>query len=136
MDRHRAALRVPAALRARSVWVGLALLALGAVDAGCGREGPPGESYEIVGFVVESVGEGTDGPGIGGAMVRFESDTGRTVETVSEGNGRYRIYVLSETRFGQVTASAPGYGEARETVFFDSPQRRLDLALPRLEPEP
>ncbi|GAB4203375.1 MAG: hypothetical protein OHK0013_17450 [Sandaracinaceae bacterium] len=153
MHRHRADLRVPAAprvvaRRAPAAWTSafgrarLGLLLAGLVvfwlfvsglAAGCGRAGPPGDSYEIVGLVVEAAGDGTHGPPVGGATVRFQSDTGRTAETVSEGNGRYRIYVLSDTRFGQVTATADGYREARRTVYFDTPQRRLDLALSRVE---
>jgi hypothetical protein len=122
---------MPWTLRGALAWLTLVLTV-----PSCGREGPPGESYEIVGFVVEAVGAGTDGPPIGGATVRFASDTGRTAEAVSDGNGRYRIFVLSETRFGVVTASAAGYADARATVYFDTPQRRLDLALPRVAAAP
>jgi hypothetical protein len=64
-------------------------------------------------------------------MVRFQSDTGRVAEGVSESNGRYRLFVVSETRFGQISATAAGFQEARETVFFDSPSRRVDLVLAR-----
>jgi hypothetical protein len=52
-------------------------------------------------------------------------------EGVSESNGRYRLFVVSETRFGQISATAAGFQEARETVFFDSPSRRVDLVLAR-----
>jgi hypothetical protein len=101
------------------------------MSAGCGTNAPPGEGYEIIGFVVESVGTGDDGPPIAGAMVRFQGDTGRAVEGVSESNGRYRLFIVSDSRFGQITANAAGFQEARETVFFDSPSRRVDLVLPR-----
>lgn len=101
------------------------------VSSGCGTGSPPGEAYEIIGFVVESRGTGDDGPPIAGAMVRFQSDTGRVAEGVSESNGRYRLFVVSETRFGQISATAAGFQEARETVFFDSPSRRVDLVLAR-----
>jgi len=77
------------------------------------------------------VGTGDDGPPIAGAMVRFQGDTGRAVEGVSESNGRYRLFIVSDSRFGQITANAAGFQEARETVFFDSPSRRVDLVLPR-----
>lgn len=128
MHRHRRGPRVPV--------VGAWLALFGALTA-CGTDTPPGEGYEIVGFVVESVGNGDEGPPIAGATVHFETDTGREVETTSESNGRYRLYILSDARFGQVRASAAGFVDARETVYFDTPQRRIDLALPRLaEPAP
>ena len=101
--------------------------------AGCGTNEPPGVGYELVGNIVESVGNGTDGPPIGGALVRFVGDTGRVEETTSQSNGRYRIFVVSDTRFGQLTASAAGFADARQTVYFDIPQRRVDLALPRID---
>lgn len=104
---------------------------LATLAGGCGTSAPPGEGYEIIGFVVESRGTGDDGPPIAGAMVRFQSDTGRVAEGLSESNGRYRLFVVSDTRFGQISATAAGFQEARETVFFDSPSRRVDLVLPR-----
>lgn len=116
----------------------MALASTLAATAACGPGAPPGEGYEIVGFVVESVGTGTDGPPIAGATVRFTSDTGRSAEGISESNGRYRLFLVSDTRFGQVSATATGFLEGRETVFFDSPSRRVDLALIRegTDPEP
>lgn len=129
MHRHRTLAFVPARLRALVVSASLALGTLG--HAGCGAGEPPGEGYEIVGFVVESVGTGDDGPPIAGAMVRFQSDTGRAVEGLSESNGRYRLFVVSDSRFGQITATAAGFQEGRETVFFDTTSRRVDLVLPR-----
>jgi len=129
MHRHRTPAFVPATRRAL---VGMASVLVGALmSAGCGTNAPPGEGYEIIGFVVESVGTGDDGPPIAGAMVRFQGDTGRAVEGVSESNGRYRLFIVSDSRFGQITANAAGFQEARETVFFDSPSRRVDLVLPR-----
>jgi hypothetical protein len=130
MHRHRSSGFVPALV---------GRLALGALlltmSSGCGTDAPPGEAYEIIGFVVEATGTGDDGPPIAGAMIRFQSDTGRVAEALSESNGRYRLFVVSDTRFGQISATAAGYQEARETVFFDSPSRRVDLVLPRaLEP--
>ena len=126
MHRHRASAFVPALVRGLLLGVLAQTLA-----GGCGTEAPPGEGYEIVGFVVESVGTGDDGPPIAGAMVRFQSDTGRVAEGLSESDGRYRLFIVSDTRFGQISASAAGFQEARETVFFDSPSRRVDLVLPR-----
>lgn len=137
MDRHPPGARVPVVRALRSA--GLAALgAVLAVLAGCGPSAPPGEGYEIVGLVVESVGTGTDGPPIAGAMVRFTSDTGRSTDGVTQSDGRYRLFLVSDTRFGELRATAPGFLEGRTTVFFDSPTRRVDLALPRegTAPEP
>ena len=143
MDRHRRDLRVPdLARRGRRGVLASALVLLGGsllvgggllLGAGCGTSEPPGVGYELVGNIVESVGNGTDGPPIGGALVRFVGDTGRVEETTSQSNGRYRIFIVSDTRFGQLTASAPGFADARQTVYFDTPQRRVDLALPRVD---
>jgi hypothetical protein len=126
MHRHRSLGFVPALVR----WLVLGLL-VAATSSGCGAGSPPGEGYEIIGFVVESQGTGDDGPPIAGAMIRFQSDTGRVAEGVSESDGRYRLFIVSDTRFGQISATAAGFQEARETVFFDSPSRRVDLVLPR-----
>ncbi len=146
MNRQPPGARVPAARASRrtalevllAVVAGALLSAVLGLGAGCGTGAPPGEGYELVGFVVESSGTGDDGPPIAGAMVRFTSDTGRSVEGATESNGRYRLFLVSDTRFGEITASAPGFLEARETVFFDSPSRRVDLVLPREgeSPEP
>lgn len=134
MHRHPSPRNVPhGLLRGLTLCVGA--LCVGALCvgllSGCGAGEAPGEGYEVLGFVVEARGTGTDGPRIGGATLHFETDTGRTVEGVSQGDGRYRLFIVSDTRFGYLRANAPGYLEARETVYFDSPSRRLDLVLPR-----
>ncbi len=120
---------VPVRLRAYAASAAIALGML--ANSSCGTSAPPGEGYEIIGFVVESVGTGDDGPPIAGAMVRFQGDTGSAVEGISESNGRYRLFVVSDSRFGQITANAAGFLEGRETVFFDTTSRRVDLVLPR-----
>lgn len=144
MDRQRAPGFVPERLRARGrrafaagIPAGFALLGtlllVGA--AGCGTGAPPGEGYEILGFVTEAQGTG-EGPPIGGALVVFDSDTGRHVEAMTESNGHYRVFLVSDTRFGQLTVSAAGYQDRRTTVFFDSASRRVDVSLARGAEEP
>ncbi len=109
------------------------LLVLGALSAvGCGPSGPTGEGFELVGYVLEARGPGATGPPIANAHVRFESDTGRSVEGTSAGNGRYRLFIVTDTPYGQVSASAPGYLEARRSVYFDAPSRRIDVILTRV----
>ncbi|MBX7192375.1 MAG: carboxypeptidase-like regulatory domain-containing protein [Sandaracinaceae bacterium] len=132
MHRQRPPAYVPAAVTRRlGVGLALALAALALAPAGCDTNSVPGESYEIVGFIVEAQGTGGAGPPIANAMVRFENDTGRHTEGVSESDGHFRLFIYSETRFGELSASAPGFQDARATVYFDTPSRRVDLALPR-----
>lgn len=96
--------------------------------AACGRGAEPGSTYEVTGLV--TVADGTeDGPPIGGARVVFTGDTGITAETVTNDDGTYRIGVVSDSRFGHVDAEASGYGSATESVYFDTPTRRIDLRL-------
>lgn len=101
------------------------------VQASCGRVEPPGETYEVLGFVVEAVDSDRRGPPIAGATVSLSMDTGQRVEGTTDSSGRYRLRIVSDTRFGELRASASGFASARSTVFFDSASRRVDLALGR-----
>lgn len=116
--RHRARWRVPLLLTP--------ILALSAC-----LEPAPVENHELTGYVTvlhESADEG--GP-IGGARVTFTSDTLIVEETTADENGRYRLRVETDHVHGQVRAEAPGFRTHEETVYFDGPQRRVDLALRR-----
>lgn len=97
------------------------------------EEGAPLVGYELSGRITElrDDGEGGADP-VAGATVTFSSDTLRVAETVSDGSGRYRLRVETDHRFGQVRASADGYAPAEATVYFDAPQRQVDLALRRV----
>lgn len=121
---HRTAPRVPALAR----WI--AALSCAAFIAGCG-EGAPTEAFELSGVVTVLLASGEAGGPIADADVRFVSDTLIVSETTTDGSGRYRMTVLTDFPFGQVVAAAPGFLEDEETVFFDSPRRRVDLALRR-----
>ncbi len=88
-------------------------------------------TYELSGRITNLLESGETPSPIGGAMVRFTSDTGDVTETVATSDGRYAMQVLSDSRFGQVRAAADGYTPSERTVFFDVPQRRIDLALRR-----
>lgn len=117
---HRAGALVPPAL---------ALLA-GMLGSGC-MEPSTLESYELSGRI--SVLLETSGPGaaIPGARVVFISDTRIVQETTADGEGRYRMRVTTDHPFGQVRAEAEGYRPREVTVYFDTPQRRVDVALRR-----
>jgi hypothetical protein len=104
------------------------LLAL--VALGCAEE-PMLDTYEVSGRVTVLLEGGGTGDPISAAQVTFASDTGIEVETATDGDGRYRMRVRSDHRFGQVRATAAGFIPAEETVYFDTPQRRVDLAMRR-----
>ncbi len=92
--------------------------------AGCGSD-PTTEAYNVSGYVTE-LGSGAP---IRNATVTFTSDTLRTAETTTNGSGFYEMVVETDTPFGQLRAEADGYDPAEETVFFDGPERRVDLEL-------
>jgi hypothetical protein len=88
-----------------------------------------GSTYELSGRITNLLESGGTPSPVGGAVVRFTSDTGDVVETTSAADGRYAMQVLTDARFGQVRAEAGGYTPSERTVFFDIAQRRIDLAL-------
>lgn len=112
-----------APLRRRSPWRPLTVLAVIAALS-CTSESPT-DSFELAGFVTE---RGSD-RGVRGARVVFSSDTRFTAETTTNGDGFYEMNVETDRPFGQVRASAAGFEENEQTVFFDTPTRRIDLSL-------
>ncbi|MCZ7683299.1 MAG: hypothetical protein M5U28_32670 [Sandaracinaceae bacterium] len=115
--------------RARAV-VPPALALFAMLTAGC-MEPSTLEAYELSGRVTVLLE--TEGPGdaIPGARVLFMSDTRIVQETTADGSGRYRMRVTTDHPFGQVRAEAEGYRAREVTVYFDTPQRRVDVALRR-----
>ena len=103
----------------RAAWVP-AILVCFSVLAGCGEEEPPTDTFQIAGRVTN---DDTGGP-IGGATVRFRSDTLYESSTSTDDDGIYELVVETDTPFGQVRAT-----REETTVFFDSPIRRIDLVL-------
>ena len=93
--------------------------------SGCAEENPTTSTFELAGYVREAAG----GPGIRGVTVTFTSDTRETNTTETNGEGYYEMSVETDGAFGQVRAERDGYQAAEETVFFDTPQRRVDLAM-------
>lgn len=110
----------------RAVPLVLALL----VGASCGQ-GAPTDAFELSGRVTVLLESGDDGGGIEGARVVLVSDTRIESETITDSSGRYRMRVMTDHAFGQVRASADGFRTHEETVYFDTPSRRIDLALRR-----
>lgn len=91
----------------------------------------PLESYELSGHVTVLLESGDTGGPVANARVVFVSDTLIVEETTSDANGRYRMRVETDHAFGQVRAEAAGFRPQEETVYFDTSQRRVDLALRR-----
>jgi hypothetical protein len=112
-------------------WSHGALIVALACLAGC-DPGPPADSYELTGRIFALNEAGEEGEPIVGAVVIFQSDTLLVEETRSEGEGRYRMRVSTDHPFGQVRAEADGFFPNEETVYFDQPQRRVDIGLRRM----
>ncbi len=93
-------------------------------STGCGGN-PTTDAYDVSGYVTE-LGSGVP---IRNATVTFTSDTLRRAETSTNRSGFYEMVVETDSSFGQIHAEAAGYDPAEETVFFDGPQRRVDLEL-------
>lgn len=103
------------------------VLGLGAFLASC-TPGTVGNTYALSGRITQPLSGAAVAP-IGGATVRFTSDVGDVFETTSGGDGRYHLQVLTRARFGQVRATATGFMPSERTVYFDTPERRVDLGL-------
>lgn len=119
---HRADSRVPR-------WIGPILCCLFA--ASCAEEAPL-ETYELSGRVTVLHETDEASSGVAGARVVFVSDTLIVEETTADGSGRYRMRVSTDHPFGQVRAEAEGFDPHEETVYFDTTQRRVDIALRRM----
>ena len=93
-------------------------------------ESTPGtDTYEVTGLVSEFVAPEAPGDPIPGAMITFRSDTLLVATTTTDQSGHYRLRVTTDYAFGQVRAEAAGFVTAEETVYFDQPQRRVDIQM-------
>jgi hypothetical protein len=101
-----------------------ALVLVAAAYAGCAEDSPT-STYTIAGHVTDAA----TGDGVGGARVRFVSDTLYTEAVKTSSSGHYQMMVESDVLFGQVRAERSGYTPAETTVYFDTPSRRIDLVL-------
>jgi hypothetical protein len=106
-----------------------ALAVLGATS--CVEQEAPMDTFELSGRVTSLLDESGGGDGIPGAHVTFTSDTLLRAEATTDGDGRYRMRVSTDHPFGQVRAEAGGFQPNEATVYFDSPQRVVDVELRR-----
>lgn len=106
----------------------LGCLTIAALAASCAEE-VPGGAYDLSGRVSVELTEGGAPMPLGGALVTFTSDTGHVHETTTGSDGRYEMQVFSDTPFGQVRAEADTYVPSQRSVYFDNPERRIDLVL-------
>jgi len=112
---------------AASVPVVFAMLLVASCDSS-----PTTDTFELSGIVTVLLESGDTGGAIEGARVTFTSDTLLQAEATTDSDGRYRMRVETDVRFGQVRAEADGFRPREQTVYFDSPQRRVDLQLRRM----
>jgi hypothetical protein len=99
-----------------------------ALALGCGGD-TPGTAFDLTGTVSAQLTDTGNSMPLAGATVRFTSDTGHVTETTSAGDGSYAMQVFTDVPFGQVRAEAAGFGPSEATVYFDLPERRIDLTL-------
>lgn len=92
----------------------------------------PTDTFELSGIITVLLESEDAGGGIAGARVSFTSDTLLVSEATADETGRYRMRLATDHPFGQVRAEADGFQTQDATVFFDMPQRRIDLQLRRL----
>ncbi len=90
------------------------------------------ERYRVSGYVRDLA----TNDGISNVTVTFTSDTLYTSDTRTAGNGAYELNVESDVRFGQIRAEREGFTTDQRTVYFDSTDRRIDLGLREVTPEP
>jgi hypothetical protein len=88
-----------------------------------------GDTYALSGRITQTLESGVTATPVGGADVRFTSDVGDVFETHAGDDGRYQMDVVTRVRFGQVRATATGFTPSERTVYFDTPERRIDIGL-------
>ncbi len=110
--------------------VRLFILGVGALLASC-TPGTVGDTFALSGRITETLESGVSVTPVSGATVRFTSDVGDVFETTSASDGRYHLQVLTRVRYGQVKAIATGFVDSERSVFFDTPERRVDIGMRR-----
>lgn len=98
------------------------------VGAGCADEVTT--EVELSGLVLD---RNTEAP-IEGANVTFRSDTLDLATATTDSDGHYEMIVETQVSFGQVRAEHPDFEPAEKSVYFDTPQRRVDLLLRSVTP--
>lgn len=97
---------------------------MAAASIGCADD-PATSQKELSGTVRDRLSNRA----ISRATVTFTSDTLYTESTRTDGDGHYEMVVETDTDLGQVRAEHPDYRPGEATVFFDSPQRTVNLTL-------
>jgi hypothetical protein len=98
-------------------------LAVGSLTACSG--GADTATYSINGYITDVF----TGAPLAGARVTFASDTLYRAEATSDSDGLFEMTVTTDTEFGEVRAELAGYQPVETTVFFDMPERRIDLRM-------
>lgn len=106
---------------------GLLVALAASLASGCAEE-DGSSAFDLSGRVTVERADGSF-EGLGDARVTFTSDTGLTAETTTRDDGRYEMQVRSDVAFGQVRADKSGFTSSERTVYFDRPDRRIDLVL-------
>jgi hypothetical protein len=96
--------------------------------AGCADEVTT--EVELSGLVLD---RNTEAP-IEGANVTFRSDTLDLATATTDSDGHYEMIVETQVSLGQVRAEHPDFEPAERSVYFDTPQRRIDLFLRSVTP--
>jgi hypothetical protein len=96
--------------------------------AGCAEEVTT--EVELSGLVLDRA---TDAP-VEGATVTFRSDTLDVATATTDSDGHYEMIVETQVSLGQVRAEHPDFEPAEKSVYFDTPQRRIDLLLRSITP--
>jgi hypothetical protein len=100
------------------------VLMLGVIVSACAEE-PATSEKQLSGVVRDRL----SGRRISGARVTFTSDTLYSETTRTDGDGHYEMIVETDTPLGQVHAEHDRYQATEVTVFFDAPERTIDITL-------
>jgi|GEM_PF-1895208 len=114
----------------RSFLAGVPVLVL-VGSTGCDGGAAMISTYELSGIVSERFESGIEVTPLAGVEVTFTSDTRMSFSATTGDDGRYRMQIESEVRFGQVRAALAGFQTTERTVLFDVPARRVDLDMRR-----
>jgi hypothetical protein len=106
-----------------------ALLAAALLSSSCGADDP--ERADTRGQVHGTVRDAQSGDAIKGVQVRFVSDTLDEASDTTDGDGRYRIDVVTDTDRGHLEATKSGYARRVVSVYLDDESVAIDIDLSR-----
>ncbi len=105
--------------------LGAVAMALLLVHCDDGGTDPNTDTYRVEGFVTDA----DSGEGIPGVSVTYRSDALDEASTETDEDGFYELEVVTHHPFGIVRAEKAGYEPRTVDIYFDTPIRRLDIAL-------